>query len=302
MSDQMFCRFCGKGMPADSQFCPHCGQSQGKPAGSAVPPKELPAEQGQLSPMASTSEKKGNKVPIVFMVIAGLVGICCIGLVISQVFMKNLFGGTAPEIVVAEMTALSQSGTAIVLEQTLQPMQTASAEQVALARKWTVPFLALFTAEQYSQELIDSFQSVQDGTVTRDELVDRFSLPDAYFEAGIVFFIADDPLAELSGETLLEVDPTVKPFLAGLHDDYTKLEEIKINWWDEKIDPIEAIWKVQEVQAALVIERERMLQAAKMDGVTDEVYALVQTAVEDQWPEFKASLTDLAIKRLTPQP
>ena len=309
MPDQIFCRFCGKGIPADSQFCPHCGKSQGqpvsKPAGEASPPAPSPTSQQPSPPEPGVSEKKARKIPIVVWVIAGLIGVCCIGVVVLPVVISAQSGASIQEIVILELNAISnafkKSATESVLRETYFPEATLGSEQADLTRKWTPPFMALMMVERQAQELIETIESVEAGTLTMEEFEQAYAV-NPYTMADILFFSFDEYKGYLTEETEWKVDPAVQSFVDGLDDDYIKLTETTMEWWGELITPAEAIEKVNETQAALAIEREKMHQAAKMDGMGEDVYLGLQDYLEDEWPGMKAKWTDIARRMLTPQP
>lgn len=280
MSDQLFCRFCGEKMPADSQFCPHCGKSQSglvaQPSGGAAPSHPPNAEQGTLP--ANGEVKKGGKIPLFVWVIGAAVGLCCSGLAVT--------------------TGLGTS-----FWQSAVPTQTAVAVQTGLAEKWTTPFLALYIVEQQYRDSIATLEKVEAGSLTRDEFTTQFGIPDAYDVAFLGFFGLEDLPAEVkTEEDVLKVDPSVQPFLDSLKDDFENVTFTEMEWMFEHISLDEAVSKLREGQQALSVERERMIQTAKSEGMTDEVYVTIQTHLEGEWPRLKEKFTDLGIRMMTPEP
>lgn len=280
MSDQLFCRFCGQKMPADSQFCPHCGKSQNglaaQPSGGAPPSQPPTAQQG--SPPVNGEVNTGRKIPLFAWVIGAVFGLCCVGLAVTAGLGNSLWKSAVPT-------------------------QTAAAVQTGLAEKWTTPFLALYIVEQHYQDSIASFERIEAGSLTRDELTTQAGISDAYYVAFIGFFRLEELPAEMkTGEDVLKVDPSVQPYLDSLEDDYENILLVEMDWMFETLSANEAIDKLQDGQQALSVERERMIQAARSDGMTDEVYATIQSSLQEQWPGLKEKFTDIGIRMMTPQP
>lgn len=280
MADQLFCRYCGQKLPVDSQYCPDCGKSQGgpaaQPAGDVRPSHSPTAAQGSLA--ASSQPKAGGKIPLFVWAIGAILALCCIGLAVAAAVGSSLLKSAAPP-------------------------QAAAEPQTGLAEKWSAPFLALYILEQQVQDSIAAFEQIAAGSLTRDEFSTQFSAGDAYDVAFIGFFRLDELPAEVkAGEDALKVDPSVRPFIDSLEDDYENVAFTEMAWIAEDISLDEAVAQLREGQQALSIERDRMLQAARSEGMTDEAYASLQASLEREWPQLKAKFIDIGIRMMTPEP
>lgn len=280
MADPMFCRYCGQRMPVDSQYCPECGKFQGgpaaQPAGDARP--SYPPTAAQASLAASGQARAGGKIPLFVWAIGAVLALCCLGLAVAAAVGSSLLKPAAPP-------------------------QPAAAPQTGLAEKWGAPFLALYIVEQQYQDSIATFERIAAGSLTRDEFATQLSNGDAYDVAFIGFFRLDElPAQALAGEDALKVNPSVQPFVDSLEDDYENVAFTEMAWVFEDLTLDEAVDKLREGQQVLSIERDRLIQAARSEGMTDEAYASIQASLEREWPQLKARFTDIGIRMMTPEP
>jgi hypothetical protein len=280
MADQVFCRYCGQKMPVDSQYCPECGRFQGGPAaqpgGDARPSYSPTAAQAPLA--ASGKARAGGKIPLFVWAIGAVLALCCLGLAVAAAVGSSLLKSPAPP-------------------------RTEAAAQTGLAEKWTAPLLALYIVEQQYRDSIATFEQIEAGSLTRDEFTTQLSNSDAYDVVFIGFFRLEELPAEgATEEDALKVDPSVQPFVDSLEDDFENVAFTEMAWAFEDISLDEAVDKLRQGQQALSIEGDRMIQAARSEGMTDEVYATIQASLEREWPQLKARFTDIGIRMMTPEP
>lgn len=92
MPGQSVCQFCAQEIPSDSLYCPHCGGAQEKPA--PQPAVEIKPQTPSFTapqpvyPIPTMAENKKTNTPLIIgLVIAGIVGVCCVGYIVMTILL-----------------------------------------------------------------------------------------------------------------------------------------------------------------------------------------------------------------------